>query len=65
LTVPAVSATWTGVVIPKNDGRDWIFVLGAAPLVRLPVTRVKRRYKVSALAAAVAGVPEAAVKAVT
>src|SRR5882672_3654764 len=38
---------------------------GAAGLVRLPVTRVKRKYKASALTAAVAGVPEAAVKAVT
>src|SRR6267154_3260846 len=38
---------------------------GVAGLARLPVTRVKRRYKASALTAAVAGVPEAAVKAVT
>ena len=51
--------TVTGKVSPKNDGRDCIVkVFGGAALATLPVTRVKRRYTKSTLAAArVAPVP--------
>jgi hypothetical protein len=50
---PFDNCTVAGSVSPKNGGKDCIVnVLGGAEPLTLPVTRVKRRYTKSTLAAA-------------